>query len=68
LSDGDDFISEVATIGRIHHSNIVRFIGFCSEGSNRAVVYPYMPNGSLDKYIFSANSNALSVEKSRVMG
>jgi serine/threonine protein kinase len=67
LGDGDDFISEVATIGRIHHSNIVRLIGFCSEGSNRALVYPYMPNGSLDKYIFSSDSNALSLEKRRVI-
>lgn len=67
LGDGDDFISEVATIGRIHHANIVHLIGFCSEGSNRALVYPYMPNGSLDKYIFSSNSNALSVEKRRVI-
>jgi len=30
---GQDFISEVATIGRIHHQNIVQLIGFCVEGS-----------------------------------
>ncbi|KAJ6843558.1 rust resistance kinase Lr10-like isoform X1 [Iris pallida] len=53
--NGDDFISEVSTIGRIHHLNVVRLVGFCSEGSRRALVYEYMPNGSLDKYIFSAN-------------
>ncbi|KAJ6792796.1 rust resistance kinase Lr10-like isoform X1 [Iris pallida] len=52
--NGDDFISEVSTIGRIHHLNVVRLVGFCSEGSKRALVYEYMPNGSLDKYIFSA--------------
>ncbi|KAJ6792693.1 rust resistance kinase Lr10-like isoform X1 [Iris pallida] len=52
--NGDDFISEVSTIGRIHHLNVVRLVGFCSEGSRRALVYEYMPNGSLDKYIFSA--------------
>ncbi|KAJ4768794.1 Protein kinase family protein [Rhynchospora pubera] len=63
--DGDDFISEVATIGKIHHANIVRLIGFCSEGSKRALVYAYMPNGSLDKYIFSSSNNALSMEKRR---
>ncbi|GAU27511.1 hypothetical protein TSUD_14910 [Trifolium subterraneum] len=50
---GQDFISEVATIGRIYHSNVVRLIGFCVEGSKRALVYEYMPNGSLDKYIFN---------------
>nr|CAD1838234.1 unnamed protein product [Ananas comosus var. bracteatus] len=51
--NGEDFINEVSTIGRIHHVNIVRLAGFCSEGSKRALVYEYMPNGSLDKYIFS---------------
>ncbi|CAN6714711.1 unnamed protein product [Malus baccata var. baccata] len=34
---GQDFISEVATIGRIHHVNVVQLIGFCSEGSKRAL-------------------------------
>ncbi|KAJ8493592.1 hypothetical protein OPV22_015313 [Ensete ventricosum] len=51
--NGEDFINEVATIGRIHHVNVVQLIGFCSEGSKRALVYDYMPNGSLDKHIYS---------------
>ncbi|PNX74428.1 stress-induced receptor-like kinase [Trifolium pratense] len=51
--NGQDFISEVATIGRIHHLNVVQLIGFCAEGSKRALVYEFMPNGSLDKFIFS---------------
>ncbi|KAJ7942815.1 putative Kinase [Quillaja saponaria] len=48
-----DFISEVATIGRIHHVNVVQLVGFCVEGTKRALVYEFMPNGSLEKYIFS---------------
>ena len=52
-TNGQDFISEVATIGRIYHSNVVRLVGFCVEGSKRALVYEFMPNGSLDKYIFN---------------
>jgi serine/threonine protein kinase len=51
--DGKDFISEVTTIGRIHHLNVVQLLGFCIEGSKRALIYEYMPNGSLDKFIFS---------------
>uniref|UniRef100_A0A2P2MVU6 non-specific serine/threonine protein kinase n=1 Tax=Rhizophora mucronata TaxID=61149 RepID=A0A2P2MVU6_RHIMU len=50
--NGEDFISEVATIGRIHHTNVVQLIGFCVEGSKRALVYEFMPNGSLNGYIF----------------
>uniref|UniRef100_I1NJR2 Protein kinase domain-containing protein n=1 Tax=Oryza glaberrima TaxID=4538 RepID=I1NJR2_ORYGL len=55
--EGDEFINEVATIGRIHHANIVRLLGFCSEGTRRALIYEYMPNDSLEKYIFSHDSN-----------
>ncbi|EAZ10315.1 hypothetical protein OsJ_00151 [Oryza sativa Japonica Group] len=52
--NGEDFISEVATIGRIHHINVVRLVGFCSEEMRRALVYEYMPRGSLNRYIFSS--------------
>ncbi|KAK2453260.1 rust resistance kinase Lr10 [Trifolium repens] len=58
--NGQDFINEVATIGRIHHTNVVRLIGFCVEGSKRALVYEFMPNGSLDKYI-SSREDAISL-------
>ncbi|XP_020399014.1 rust resistance kinase Lr10 isoform X3 [Zea mays] len=55
--NGDEFISEVATIGKIHHVNIVRLIGFCSEENSRALIYEFMPHGSLDKYIFSSEKS-----------
>jgi serine/threonine protein kinase len=55
--NGQDFISEVATIGRIHHTNVARLIGFCVEGSKRALVYDFMPNSSLDKYISSGEDH-----------
>ncbi|XP_031501289.1 rust resistance kinase Lr10-like isoform X5 [Nymphaea colorata] len=49
-NDGDEFCNEVATIGRIHHVNVVRLLGFCVEGSRRALVYDFMENGSLEKF------------------
>ncbi|XP_078153300.1 rust resistance kinase Lr10-like [Carex rostrata] len=55
--NGDDFINEVSSLGTIHHFNVVRLIGFCSEGSKRALIYEYMLNGSLGKCIFPASSN-----------
>ncbi|CAL4957758.1 unnamed protein product [Urochloa decumbens] len=55
--EGEDFINEVATIGQIHHANIVRLLGFCSEGTRRALIYEFMPNESLEKYIFMHDSN-----------
>ncbi|XP_039142322.1 LOW QUALITY PROTEIN: rust resistance kinase Lr10-like [Dioscorea cayenensis subsp. rotundata] len=54
--NGEDFINEVSTIGMIHHINVVKLIGFCSDGMQRALVYEFMPNGSLDKFIFSSNN------------
>ncbi|XP_059599331.1 LEAF RUST 10 DISEASE-RESISTANCE LOCUS RECEPTOR-LIKE PROTEIN KINASE-like 2.1 [Vitis vinifera] len=51
-ANGQDFINEIATIGRIHHVNIVQLVGFCVEGSKWALIYDFMPNGSLDKFIF----------------
>ncbi|XP_062000871.1 rust resistance kinase Lr10-like [Rosa rugosa] len=51
-ANGQEFINEVATIGRIHHVNVVQLIGYCVEGSKCALVYDFMPNGSLEKYIY----------------
>ncbi|XP_028059798.1 rust resistance kinase Lr10-like isoform X1 [Camellia sinensis] len=51
-ANGQEFINEVATIGRIHHVNVVQLIGYCAERSKRALLYDFMPNGSLEKYIF----------------
>ncbi|KAK9939142.1 hypothetical protein M0R45_015849 [Rubus argutus] len=62
-TNGQDFINEVATIGRIHHVNVVRLIGFCVDGSKRALVYDFMSNGSLEKYIFSQQGVSLTCEK-----
>ncbi|KAF3433871.1 hypothetical protein FNV43_RR24974 [Rhamnella rubrinervis] len=63
-ANGEDFINEVATIGRIHHVNVVHLVGFCVEGSKRALVYDFMFNGSLDKYIyFQEENNSLDYKK-----
>ncbi|XP_051222532.2 rust resistance kinase Lr10 [Lolium perenne] len=56
-AEGGEFINEVATIGRIHHANIVQLLGFCSEGTRRSLIYEFMPNESLERYIFSTGSN-----------
>ncbi|XP_048421957.1 LEAF RUST 10 DISEASE-RESISTANCE LOCUS RECEPTOR-LIKE PROTEIN KINASE-like 2.1 isoform X2 [Pyrus x bretschneideri] len=63
-ANGQDFISEIATIGRIHHANVVRLVGYCVEGSKRALVYEFMANGSLDKYIYSKEGSVpLTIDK-----
>ncbi|XP_052176694.1 rust resistance kinase Lr10-like [Diospyros lotus] len=51
--NGEEFINEVGTIGRIHHINIVRLVGFCVDGFRRALIYEFLPNYSLEKFISS---------------
>ncbi|KAK1287082.1 G-type lectin S-receptor-like serine/threonine-protein kinase RLK1 [Acorus calamus] len=47
-----EFENEVMTIGRTHHKNLVRLLGFCNEGPNRLLVYEFMSHGSLSRYLF----------------
>ncbi|TVU20465.1 hypothetical protein EJB05_36673, partial [Eragrostis curvula] len=56
---GADFVNEVTIIGRTFHNNIASLVGFCYEGSKQALVYEYMPNSSLDKYIYSENPKSI---------
>jgi len=54
------FRTEVSTIGNIHNINLIRLLGFYSEGVKRLLVYEYMPNGSLDKHLFGSSCTTLS--------
>ncbi|KAJ6806085.1 G-type lectin S-receptor-like serine/threonine-protein kinase LECRK2 [Iris pallida] len=47
-----DFMNEIRTIGMTHHKNLVRLLGFCKEGTRRLLVYEFMSNGSLHKFLF----------------
>ncbi|CAM8995781.1 unnamed protein product [Rhodiola kirilowii] len=59
------FLAEVETIGSVHHFNLVTLIGFCAEKSHRALVYEYMPNGSLEKWIFKPKAENMLDWKQR---
>ncbi|KAK9277215.1 hypothetical protein L1049_006754 [Liquidambar formosana] len=53
VTGGDaEFWAEVTIIARMHHLNLVRLWGFCAEKGQRILVYEYVPNGSLDKFLF----------------
>ncbi|XP_017974878.1 PREDICTED: LEAF RUST 10 DISEASE-RESISTANCE LOCUS RECEPTOR-LIKE PROTEIN KINASE-like 2.4 isoform X3 [Theobroma cacao] len=54
--NGEEFMNEVASISRTSHVNIVTLLGFCYEISKRALVYEFMPHGSLDKFIYNQGS------------
>ncbi|XP_064944016.1 rust resistance kinase Lr10-like isoform X2 [Musa acuminata AAA Group] len=51
----EQFMAEVGTIGRTNHINLVKLYGFCFDRSIKALVYEYMENGSLDRFLFDEN-------------
>ncbi|CAO2198858.1 unnamed protein product [Urochloa humidicola] len=57
--DGEEFVNEVVSIVNASHVNIVCLLGFCIEGSRRGLIYEYMPNGSLERYIYSENPKSI---------
>nr|AKV93672.1 clade IV lectin receptor kinase [Nicotiana benthamiana] len=47
-----EFVAEIVSIGRIQHRNLVPLLGYCRRKGELLLVYEYMPNGSVDKYLF----------------
>ncbi|MBA0651065.1 hypothetical protein Goklo_018434 [Gossypium klotzschianum] len=46
-----EFVAEIVSIGRLRHRNLVQLLGYCRRKGELLLVYDYMPNGSLDKYL-----------------
>ncbi|KAG2281020.1 hypothetical protein Bca52824_052240 [Brassica carinata] len=55
--NGEDFVNEVVSMSKTSHVNIVTLLGFCAEGTKRAILYEFLENGSLDKFISSKRSS-----------
>ncbi|VAH44463.1 unnamed protein product [Triticum turgidum subsp. durum] len=54
-----EFVAEVASIGRLRHRNLVPLLGYCRRKAELLLVYDYMPNGSLDKYLYDGSAGTL---------
>ncbi|XP_010256840.1 PREDICTED: L-type lectin-domain containing receptor kinase IV.1-like [Nelumbo nucifera] len=55
-----EFVAEVVSIGRMRHRNLVQLLGYCRRKGELLLVYDYMPNRSLDKFIFNQPTCLLS--------
>ncbi|MQM02101.1 hypothetical protein Taro_034866 [Colocasia esculenta] len=55
-----EWLTEVQYLGQLHHPNLVKLIGYCSEGDNRLLVYEFMPKGSLENHLFRRGPQPLS--------
>lgn len=50
--NGDrEFIAEVEMLSRLHHRNLVKLIGICSEERTRSLVYELVRNGSVESHL-----------------
>ncbi|KAH6814292.1 Protein kinase superfamily protein [Perilla frutescens var. frutescens] len=47
-----EWLAEVNYLSELHHENLVKLIGYCSESEKKLLVYEYMPKGSLENHLF----------------
>nr|XP_043634428.1 cold-responsive protein kinase 1-like [Erigeron canadensis] len=60
LKGKKEFENEVKLISNVHHRNLLRLLGWSSEGSHRLLVLEYMSNGSLDRFLWGTKKGTLN--------
>ncbi|KAE8649647.1 hypothetical protein Csa_012280 [Cucumis sativus] len=60
-ANGEDFINEVMSISRTSHVNIVGLLGFCYTSRKAALIYEFMANGSLDRFMSRSHNHEMKM-------
>ncbi|KAL7264393.1 hypothetical protein ACSBR1_002362 [Camellia fascicularis] len=62
-----EFVAEIVSMGRLRHRNLVRLLGYCRRKAELLLVYDYMPNGSLDKFLFGSEQALNWVQRYQIL-
>lgn len=60
-----EFVAEITSIGRLEHRNLVRLLGYCRRRGELLLVYDFMQNGSLDKYLYGRRMKSMTLDWGR---
>lgn len=60
-----EFMAEISSMGRLQHKNLVPMRGWCRKGNEMMLVYDYMANGSLNRWIFDKPDQLMGWEGRR---
>ncbi|KAJ9563721.1 hypothetical protein OSB04_008881, partial [Centaurea solstitialis] len=59
----DEFKSEISVLTKVRHRHLVALLGYCLDGNERLLVYEYMPQGTLSRFLFNwQNENLKPLE------